>query len=194
MVPIWESIDPGASTGTQMGTIPIVPGHRHRVSLTRCRCASALRPWSSTAPAPHDWTSGPGPRSSTAPAPDWPLICPLPIAGTVVPVPCGYRGRGQMRGQSGQGTLRPLTPTAPDTALCAPLRPSGPPALTHAPAPALRPRTAPYGPVRPRPWCIGIDGPGPIDGPGASTAPAPALTCPGDNDNNQSHDNPTKER
>jgi hypothetical protein len=159
MVPIWESIDPGASTGSQMGTIPIVPGHRHRVSLTRCRCASALRPWSSTAPAPHDWTSGPGPRSSTAPAPDW-----------------------------------PLTPTAPDTALCAPLRPSGPPALTHAPAPALRPRTAPYGPVRPRPWCIGIDGPGPIDGPGASTAPAPALTCPGDNDNNQSHDNPTKER
>jgi hypothetical protein len=122
--------------------------NRHRVSLTRCCCASALRPSgpgprSSTAPAPRDCTYGPGPRSSTAPAPDWPLICVLPFRGTVVPVPCGYRVTGQMRGQSGQGAFRPLTPTAPDWPLICVLRPSGP-----GPGP-VAPRTAPYGPVRP---------------------------------------------
>jgi hypothetical protein len=195
VVPIWEPIDSAASTGSQMGTTPSIPGHRHRVSLTRCRCASALRPSgprSSTAPAPRDCTSGPGPRSSTAPAPDWPLICVLPFRGTVVPVPCGYRGTGQMRGQSGQGALRPLTPTAPDWPLICVLRPSGPgpgPVAHLRPSGPVRPRTAPAPGAS---TALRPSGPGPW----SSTAlrPRPLAAGHRSGDNTSSHDNPTKER
>jgi hypothetical protein len=159
------------STGSGMGTTPSFQVNRHRVNVTRCCCASPLRP---SGPRSFD---GPGldlrprPQVIDGPGPGLAPHLRSPVSG--------HRSTSALwisRYGANEGPIRATYPPAP--------HPYGPGLAPHLRSTALRPRPrprctidgppAPYGPVQPRPWCI--DGPGPGPGHRRPSGP-PALAA-----------------